>query len=424
MKRHTKRHALPALTMVALAAGFFALAAPAQQTRDVPPILTRLHNEYRDWRITMELVLESEYLQNRNMGTRTASSIDLERAVVVMPVAPVTANAAPRTSAITGTLKGDRDVIDDTPRLLDGYQAGGRLIALDIKELQTNSLRMQTQWSMRCWETRIDEQRAFDLMWPPAPVEELYPEEALTALLPQRYIESDAPEIQELIFNWTGGDPHILRPYALAKTLAAKVIDQYMPVDDRYTTMRTDSYGHRYRVVLPVAGTYFGFRVEGAVAAATAQNHRGPVFDLPNLLCAVYRAAGIPARVVIGFDTRSETAPIEFPAITAWVEFYLWDTPNERGEWVPVDIIRQRAFASKAPPIAQKWMFFGRHEQSQWMCPLSVHWHPPTFVMSEGPALLWGWLPTPSDQRVVQRIRFHATSAGTRPDDEPFDGLE
>ncbi|MCA9294237.1 MAG: hypothetical protein KDA20_10525 [Phycisphaerales bacterium] len=427
----TRRTAL--LGMAAVIIGFGAIVAPAQQQvrsdrAGMPTIVQRLPYASRDWRLTLEVVLEGDYNHNYSRRQTTQDVIDLEKAVVVLPVAPATASSAPRTSDVVADLRGDRGQIDATPRtlddagrLLEGYPGGDRLVALDVDALTTHHLRARVQVPMRCWETRIDERRAFAQRWPTEDIEDLYPEEALSALQPERFIESDAPEIRELVFNWTGGDPHILQPYTLAKTLAAKVIEHYMPLDDRYTTLTLDG-GYNFYVVLPVAGTYYGLRVEGAVAAATADQHRGPVFDLPNLLCAVYRAAGIPARVVIGYDTRSERQPNAYPAITAWVEFFLWDNANARGEWVPVDIVPQRAFASKAPPIQQPWKFFGQNEDSEWICPLSLHWHPPTFVMSEGPPLLWGWLPTPGDQHVTQRMRVLTTGLSKRGDDPPFDG--
>lgn len=407
----------------------WAVTAQQQPSRaSMPNMVQRLPYASRDWRLTLEIVLEGDDRHHSSARQWSQQTIDLERAVVVLPVAPVTASSAPRTSAVLADLRGDRGPIDATPltmdgagRLLEGYPGGARLVALDAEDVSTHHLRARVEVPMRCWETRIDERRAFAQRWPTENIEDLYPEEALSAMQPERFIECDAPEIRELVFNWTGGDPHILQPYTLAKTLAAKVIEHYMPLDDRYTTLELDG-GYRYYYVLPVAGTYYGLRVEGAAAAASADQHRGPVFDLPNLLCAVYRAAGIPARVVIGFDTRSEKQPNTYPAITAWVEFFLWDNANARGEWIPVDIVQQRAFASKAPPIEQAWKFFGQNEDSELVCPLSLHWHPPTFVMSEGPPLLWGWLPTPGDQHVTQRMRVLTTGLSKHADDPPFDG--
>jgi len=55
-----------------------------------------------------------------------------------------------------------------------------------------------------------------------------------------------------------------------------------------------------------------GFRVHGAEQLAVMRD--GTDYDLACLLTALYRAAGVPARLVIGFDVeksrRFEDAPI------------------------------------------------------------------------------------------------------------------
>ena len=407
-----------------IASGALCASVAAQGARHDRPVFQRLQHQSKDWRLTSEVLLEGDARLHYNAQRLTTETIDVERAVLVFPVAPVTAISSPRTSSIEGTLRSDGGVIDDSVRLLDGYASGARLVAFDSEQLVTKTLRMTVHVPMRSWETRVDDRRALEIMWPGEPIEALYPEEALSALLPERYIESDAPAVQNLLTEWTGGDPKILRPYALAKHLAGKVVNAYQPQFTRFRTeadLHSDA-GQRYRITTPVAGTYLGINVDGALSAAQRTDGRINVLDMPNLLCALYRAAGIPARVVVGFDTRSERDPEGFPAIVAWVEFYLWDNVRAEGHWIPVDVIRQREFGSIAPPITQAWKFFGTIEDAEHLCPLSLHWHPPTFVMNEGAPLLWGWLPTPGEQRVNQRLRFYATDPGRRGDDEPFDG--
>jgi transglutaminase-like putative cysteine protease len=157
-----------------------------------------------------------------------------------------------------------------------------------------------------------------------------------------------------------------------------------------------------------------GYNVRGAVDAARQQ--RGSNLDMANLLCAVYRAAGIPARVVIGYDHEAQRKE-DRPPVTAWVEFFLMvDQENQRGEWIPVDIIRQREFSSRAPDVTRPWKYFGNSDLSNNYSVISFHWHPPTTVVNSGPPAFWGWLPKPTAPNVDQGVRFHAFETPTTAD--------
>jgi hypothetical protein len=173
-----------------------------------------------------------------------------------------------------------------------------------------------------------------------------------------------------------------VKPYVLAKYLASEVLERY-----EYRAQRVDIAGRGGRGVFrgPVSE---GFLVRGAAAAFRAGG--GSPYDLCNLLCAVYRAAGLPARVVVGLDQRSASEP-SLPDVISWVEFYLAHPGTGSGEWIPVDIVRQREFGSRTPPLEQKWEHFGKNNEGEFYCPVSFHWHPPTAVVNQGPAALWGW---------------------------------
>src|SRR5690606_32713198 len=135
------------------------------------------------------------------------------------------------------------------------------------------------------------------------------------------------------------------------------------------------------------------------------------------------------ARMVIGYDIEaSEKA--EFPVLRAWVEFFLARDPKQPkdvaepvpvspadGEWIPVDITRQQEFASRAPPINQRWQFFGHNEELDLVPPIAMHWVPPSFATNAGAAAIWGWLPQPANPIAEQQLTFWTQPTVIRGDD-------
>lgn len=386
-----------------------ALAQPSTQTpRPAPvqaapyePIVLRADADSQEWTLNSEILL----LALTRAGDGTASNpvattvrIVLDGAVITYPLPTDTAYTVIDDSLTEARIRVDPDRVLDSPRVLDGYQAGQRLLAWDVPDIHTSAIRLEVKTSQQAFKTVIDEARAFAVDWPS---EEL-PESINSALGPQLYIESDQPEFARLVDVWTNGDPTRVKPYYLAKYLAAKVLEWYQPSEGPFLAER-DSDFYRSR---DGATMIAGYNVRGAVYAAREQN--GSNLDMANLLCAVYRAAGIPARVVIGYDHEAQVDQ-DRPTLIAWVEFFLMvDQENQRGEWIPVDIIRQREFSSRAPDITRPWKYFGNNDLSQNYSVISFHWHPPTTVVNSGPPAFWGWLPKPSAPNVDQGVRFHA----------------
>ncbi|XHC26740.1 transglutaminase-like domain-containing protein [Phycisphaerales bacterium ac7] len=390
--------------------GAIALAQPSTQTpRPAPvqavpyePLVLRIDADRQQWTLNGEILLLGLTRDRRDINVdqpvyRT-DPFKIEAAVIAYPLPTDTAFTVMDETLTETRLQIGSTQIQEAPRTLDGYQSGQRLLVWDVKNVEATSLRLNVQTSMQAFKTVVDEERAFAVDWP----KQELPEDLNSSLGPQLYVEADAPEIKRLVEVWTNGNAKRVKPYYLAKHLAARVIEWYQPSEGPYLAERDSD---NFRAGGGAAMTA-GYNVRGAVRAAREQ--RGSNLDMANLLCAVYRAAGIPARVVIGYDHEAQRQD-DRPPVIAWVEFFLMvDQENQRGEWIPVDIIRQREFASRAPDVTRSWKYFGNHDLSHNYSVISFHWHPPTTVVNSGPPAFWGWLPKPSAPNVDQGVRFHA----------------
>lgn len=380
------------------------------------PVLERERINNRDWTVKVRLQLFG--LDDRFRDTRrlnafgSTSGIDAKGAVVVLPMPSLSGYAEVKGTEPRGNVwltEIGRGEVSREPRVLEGYQSGQRLAAFDVDELRgVTNLRFEVEYDIVSYETEIDEARAQRIDW----VDELPEDPAVrTSLLPQLFVESDDEKIMEYVERVTRGDPRKVRPYVLAKYLAKEVLENYT-VNGQRVDASFRSGARRF-----VGGLSEGFLVRGAAAAL--RNGGGSPYDLSNLLCAVYRAAGLPARVVIGLDQRAETEPSR-ERVIAWVEFFLAHPGTGTGEWIPVDIVRQREFSTRTPPLERRWEFFGRNESAEFYCPVAFHWHPPTAVVNQGPPALWGWtIETPSGALpdAVQQITLFAQGTPLRGDD-------
>lgn len=249
-------------------------------------------------------------------------------------------------------------------------------------------LELSVDVPMLCHETRLDEPRAREIPWPAG----AYPPEIEALTMPEPMIESDAPAIVALTREWTLGRPRSLAPIDLAKSLTGRVVERLMPVT--------------LGVTFNSKGRAEGLSIAGAAAIADAD--RANPFDITLFHIAVLRAAGLPARLVVGLDPI-ETERRRFPTLRAWTELMLYDDRDGKGEWIPIDVVAQRLFSSRPPPMTQRWQHFGHSESLDDLIPIAHTLTPP--VSAAGPTIasgspaLWGWRPTPDDQALDQAFR-------------------
>jgi len=382
---------------------------PTAQQAPPPPVLTRHNINKRNWTLNCEVRLHGLQPRAREDKNITPTSrMKFNRALFYFPIAAGSSMHDWRKDKTKGFIRVENVVLDDTPRFADGYQCGTQLMVFDVGEVNGYRLTMHTETAMTSYETVIDEKRAREIPWPKEPWEPTI----ASALQSQLFIEVEDPAIQALVKEWTNSNPRGAKPYDLAKHLAGKVVEYYAPSEGIY---ETSARGLRTGDVSAVL--FNGYNVRGAAEAARAK--RGSPLDMANLLTGVYRAAGLPARTVVGFDVKStENSPSKNIAVLrAWTEFYLLDEANKRGEWIPVDVQKQREFSSRPPPITQAWEYFGNNRDFDFVCPIAFHWMPPTLSVNQGPPALWGFVPDPVSFQADQEIRFYAFETPVRGDD-------
>lgn len=202
----------------------------------------------------------------------------------------------------------------------------------------------------------------------------------------------DEQVIVDLLSQWTNGqDPKALRPVHLAKFLAGMLVENFqcsgrsMTNPPRTTILRQldkNFTGGRARANMN-GGFYHGFDIQPADEAAKTM--RGSSNDMAALLTSIYRAAGIPARTIIGIDNE-ETGE---DRIKSWTEFAIYDTELDLTVWVPVDIDQLRRRGIRAMQYnTQTWKYFGTNHDLNNIAPIAMYFQPPeTFRTAKQPGL-------------------------------------
>lgn len=387
-----------------------------------PPYLTFV--EERDWTIHLEVELRAEsvlHFPNTSGNTPgyTTPSISFRSADVLFPLLESTSSSTTLLDNFNfkSQLMWESVVYDDEPTLIPstlGRFGHWRFEPRPDNNLYAgNRLRLILDIPVLCRETRLNERAASSVRWPANP----WPADVAAALQPQQFVESDALEVHALLKSLLPNHaPRSLPPLLTAKTILARVVDRFQP-----NTMGYD-FGS--------TGLFRGFDIKGARAVAAAFAHgdnKLSPFDLPCIYVALCRAAGLPARLVVGFDPVASEKR-RYPFFHAWAEIYLYDEnappknpadPPGQGQWIPVDPIKQREFSSRAPPINTPWLFFGTHEHLKDLIPLAHTFHPPTSILTKpvaayGAPAIWGWRPEPSLPILDQQIRAFAARSAHR----------
>jgi len=297
--------------------------------------------------------------------------------------------------------------------LIPGFQAGEQVGRWDLAELNTRQMAIKIRGQVKTFGVTIDEQAAKSIAWP----EEGFPDEVASALQPQAYVESEAPGVVDLLNRWTSNNAQGPPPYLVAKAIAGRLQEEFQPSGVGFYS------DHPAR--------FAGVDISGA--ANVARSLKGTEADMAALLCALYRAAGLPARVVIGWDVAGSPGgrahvPAPTPLCRAvfnpdnamhaqlrtWVEFYLYDEPNDRGGWLPVDVFMLRQASSRMKRLDQPWPGFGGDMCFDHLVPITFHFAPPITAEVNATPMLWGWLATPGPPPIDQELILDAMNAVQR----------
>jgi hypothetical protein len=360
----------------------------------------------RDWTLKATVNVRSyqEDVGRVRPGTMpTIVPFDFTAASILFPVLAGTSASRTRINAVQGTVRWDGRETGVAPSYIEGLHSGARFARWDLGACTGRDMDIDVEIPMSCWETVVDEKVLALAKWPK---DGKWPAAALSSFGPQMGVEN-GPIVNDLVAQWCNRQsPQSIPPLQLAKFLAAKVIEHVQPSGDGLSSSRT--------------GLLQGFDLRGS--ERTLAEKRGSVHDATCAMAAVYRAAGVPARTVIGLDvTRSKGQDRGLGSrsggeeIRSWVEVCFCDEKAEKETWVPVDIVAQRRSSSRAPAWDRTWKWFGNNEDTDDIMPVALHFHPPAQVAAHGSPAFWGWNVTPEIPVASQTVRLTSITTPVRP---------
>ncbi len=329
-----------------LIAGAVCTPAIAQQ-----PLVERVNSSRKNWTFRLDLVADGFGRGN----------------VIRTYLLPETGLSVPQAEPSRSTIEG-RDV---QPSIGEPVGFGARTVETVID--QNGARRVSIEQSHTTYETKVDEDAAAKRAWPEAP----WGDDLLACLEPSANIESDDAGVIDAAMTWTRRDPKRVNPYLLAKYLTGETIDNFkadLPYHGRLERVSQDAK-HEPGARTGMRFVADRYNINGA--AEVARTSSGSPYDLNYFLVAVMRACGLPARVVVGIDTKRPQEEFLLP-IHMWAEFFVPDgtltdgvVTQANGEWVPVDIVKQMAFSSQAPLSRRAWPYFGNHLDGETLIPFA-----------------------------------------------------
>jgi transglutaminase-like putative cysteine protease len=221
--------------------------------------------------------------------------------------------------------------------------ADHRRIAISIPDGQVNALSLRASWPAIAFNSEVDESAASSIAWPRA-----WTSESQSYLSPSLGIDSDHQIFRDFVAKVAGEDLRRVPVYLAAKDLVRRSIIEFSNVSGE-------------ALVREGLGAVRGFRLQGASMAANAGT--GSRGDLVCVSVAVLRAAGIPARPVIGIysgkGSRSDNKlPSGKSTLCVWAEFHL---PG--AGWVPFDPFEMRGSGLPQADVRKPWRWFGTIDQ-------------------------------------------------------------
>jgi hypothetical protein len=360
-----------------------------------------------DWDLKVTVTVQAETEEYVPNQSPKIYDIEFDSAVVVFPVLSGTSSHKGYTDEVRSKLTfNDALVTDKAAEYSDKYPCGTRLGKWEMKKKTGREMQLEVTIPTTCWRTVFDEDAGEQVDWPatwPAIATSTFTDlQAVRGVSNAPLIDHMNPAVQDLVRKWCDNkDPKKVKPVVLAKYLASNVLEIIQP----------SGMGLNFAD----NGMLEGMEVKGSTA--TILDGRGADHDMACALCAVYRAAGLPARLVFGLDVKELKGdddnflirrPTSVPPIRTWVEFCLYDETSQKEAWIPVDVVRQRKFSSRILNNPRGWRYFGTHDEFDGIVPFAHQFHPPTTVMAHGSVCFWGWLTVPEAQVATQYVRFQA----------------
>jgi hypothetical protein len=329
--------------------------------------------------------LQQQYAPDRRTYT-------LNNAPIVMPVIFLGTFSKVDASTVTPHLwLGSREDagIKQRTEMKTGMPFQTTLAVMTVDQFTGFALRWNLQYAVQVWSSEIDDAAAANIAWPKE-----WPQEVKDGLQPQMFVESDDPIFKQTVHRVSQGKLRFVPPYLAAKDLVRYAINEVQMTGDGMKR--------------GINRALLGLDVQGA--SQTAVDGRGSPNDLVCVCVAMLRAAGIPARPVIGVMEDPETNKNVF---AVWAEFYLPDAG-----WVPFDPVAMRGKGIRTLDVRKAWPEFGTMKDLNRRIPLAYHFIPTASVEVPLNPAVWGWDPRPgSDFGSEQVISIGITSRGKGVDD-------
>ena len=317
----------------------------------------------------------------QQLDARDRQNYDLKEAPIVFPIIFLDSFSKVESDSVKASLWLESRAEDPRLLLKSGFPFNTHLATLTIDSFNGQSLRWQVIYRVQVWSSRIDDEKAAQIAWPKE-----WPKEVQDGLQPQKYIESDDQVFAKEIEKISGNKLHLVPPYLAAKDIIRHCINEIQVSGDGTNRGEALTFGAPAGATTRTTAhnSIRGMNITGAINAATKK--MGTPHDLVCVCIAMLRAAGIPARPIIG-TIEDQKGIADF---VSWGEFYL----PEAG-WVPFDPMAMRGKGIRSLDVRKAWPELGTMKDLNKRIPLSYYFIPPASVESPQFPAVWGWDPRP-----------------------------
>lgn len=239
---------------------------------------------------------------------------------------------------------------------------GNAMLEADVPQINAYPVTFAVQGVVATWSSVFDDAAGLRLDWPAQ-----WPAAVQSQLRPSLLIESDSDIITSTVTRVTQGDVRSVPPLQAAKLLVQFTCDNFQP--------------NGPRMLRGMQRQLRGIAVAGAESAA--ESGTGSRADLVCLCVAMLRAAGLPARPVIGIAPDQGKERGEF---SVWAEVFL-----PQCGWVPFDPYELKKRSVQTFDARQAWRYFGNVPDLDRHIPLSWSFAPGNGATAWDAWALWGW---------------------------------
>ena len=283
--------------------------------------------QFKKWETRIRFsVGESRVVEPFGDTGETSNAFSCEATELVFPlvIAGNYTRTNPGSIRVSGMI-GDQWQTSDLPWKLRGPRADGTAdVALSFPALEASTIGMEISWISESWIPTIDEADAARVTWPQA-----WPPDVAPYLEPSTFIDSRSAAVVEFVESITGGRERGAPLYLVAKEITRNVVRYFRQINENATKLTS---------------------LERSINTRT-----GTPADMVCLAVASLRAAGIPARPVIGVgSTFSSGVGREVNGWLLWCEFHL---PG--AGWVTFDPNQMRGKGLELKGLREAWPWFG-----------------------------------------------------------------